>query len=131
MEPSCEGFRCSVNLPGVLSQETKNCDLMYDSEVWGIVQSAVCPVCLVDLQSDDVQVFLIVDEGRLEHCWSDKLASADCVHRGNGDGIVFVKGSVRMLRWTTMSRTFDTKGNHTPSCMFARNGSPFSASSSK
>ena len=35
-----------------------------------------------------------------------------------GDGIVFVKGSVRMSRWTTMSRTFDTLGNPTVDVVF-------------
>ena len=35
-----------------------------------------------------------------------------------GDGIVFVKGSVRVSRWTTMSRTFDTLGNHTVDVVF-------------
>ena len=38
-----------------------NCDLMFDSEVLGIVKSTYM---LVDLQFDDAQAFLIVVEGR-------------------------------------------------------------------
>ena len=64
VEPICEGFGCSAgtvgtDMAGVVVAVGENCDLMYGSEVWGIVQGAYAQYALATCSLTTLKPFLL------------------------------------------------------------------------
>ena len=88
VEPICEGFGCSArtigtDMAGVVVAVGEDCDLMYGSEVWGIVQGAYAQYALATC-SEGVNTTCLLSPPRHVHqsllCIDD-----DCVKETSSD----------------------------------------------